>query len=62
MHGAPHHCTIVTSLPVRLVMCVCHAASGGAIELETVLNVQINGTIFTNNTAEISEHRLCTGM
>ena len=38
-------------------MYVCCAASGGAIDLETVLNVQINGTVFTNNTAEISTHK-----
>jgi len=32
--------------------------NGGGIELAAVLNVQINGTVFTNNTAATGEPRL----
>jgi hypothetical protein len=57
--SAPRQCNVLELRGplVQTGMFVCRAASGGAIDLETVLNVQINGTVFTNNTAEISEHK-----
>ena len=58
VHDGSYQCTtVIQPAGPTCYMCSLCAASGGAIDLETVLNVQINGTVFTNNTAEISEQR-----